>query len=322
MAVFHAQQRSRTRQAFLQTKRTSQIIVILVFVVAGQFMLNLSTRRKLRALRSSTVEKDDHHISCQNHVPPRDFDETQVDTIYSPGYPGSGSEMFRELILALTGREASTEFYDLAPRCEPHAPTCKTHHTSPKISNFPETGMHPRIFLLLRNPRKALPSFVNYEYEGTLNLTHHKEQAPEPIWNLWRDQFFDSHIRLWGDLILEWSRAFEVAAFLSYEEMTKEPTGPLLLHKVAKELQAAHSSVSTDVDCLWHRVVMEKGANKRSARQYNPGFTKAQQTMMIEILESVKRAVPSLATTMEDYILDVRLNTRVVDDPSAASAQG
>jgi hypothetical protein len=81
--------------------------------------------------------------------------------IWMPAYPGSGSELMRDLVNELTQNETAAGALFKTLHCR-GAVTCKTH--------FPLQGLNPEKYkwvskqavLLLRNPCSAIPSFFNF----------------------------------------------------------------------------------------------------------------------------------------------------------------
>jgi hypothetical protein len=83
--------------------------------------------------------------------------------IWLPAYPGSGSEMMRDLVNELTQEEmGGADIY--TENCEnANTVTCKTHF--PVIKRKPRSLSHlsKSVIILLRNPCSAIPSYVNFK---------------------------------------------------------------------------------------------------------------------------------------------------------------
>jgi hypothetical protein len=156
---------------------------------------------------------------------------TRHKPIWIPGYPGSGSELLRDLIqiMTMTGsgdvdgnrdvdrvgrgdnltRTATADIYDDdTHRCR-HAVTCKTHWPAYPRMHAPHQPKYLEYFasnviLLLRNPANALPSHFNFRWEVEHNVAHHTTQAPEADWIVWRNQRFGRQLQNWKNMILQW----------------------------------------------------------------------------------------------------------------------
>jgi hypothetical protein len=190
-------------------------------------------------------------------------------TILVPGYPGSGSELFRTLITVLTGgMEAADWYLKGQDRCNRHPATCKTH--CPVLNKCPTTQddedyYHYNAILLLRNPQKALPSRVNFMWERLEQhqMETHQHQAPEEFWKSTRNDKFGRLLGGWKRLLLHWTNTpepeeekgnksktfqpqpYNVSLILPYEHITNPQQGPLLLQQLAHELHRANIPVLT-----------------------------------------------------------------------------
>jgi hypothetical protein len=87
--------------------------------------------------------------------------QTRPLPIWLPAYPGSGSEVMRDLVIELTQNKAAAgESY--MGGCQ-GAVTCKTHFPIIQIKNPTKNEkVSKQVVLLLRNPCSAIPSFFNY----------------------------------------------------------------------------------------------------------------------------------------------------------------
>jgi hypothetical protein len=190
-------------------------------------------------------------------------------TILVPGYPGSGSELFRTLITVMTGgMEAADWYLKDQDRCNRHPATCKTH--CPVLNKCPtmeddQDYYHSHAILLLRNPQQALPSRVNFMWERLEQhqMETHQHQAPEEFWKRTRNDKFGRLLGGWKRLLLHWTNTpseqerydpksktfhpqpYNVSLILPYEHMTNPHQGPILLQRLVHELHQANIPVLT-----------------------------------------------------------------------------
>jgi hypothetical protein len=204
--------------------------------------------------------------------------------IWIPGYPGSGSELLRDLIQTMTGssggdgnhgdrgdnltRAATADIYDdVTHRCR-HAVTCKTHWPAYPRFHAPHQPKYQQYFasnviLLLRNPANALPSHFNFKWEIENKVAHHTTQAPEADWRIWRNQRFGRQIQNWKNMILQWHNQhaggagdagadagayYHVTLYVPYERLVSPDLsngGPVLAAKLADELRRASGTKLT-----------------------------------------------------------------------------
>jgi hypothetical protein len=132
--------------------------------------------------------------------------------IWVPSFPGSGAELFRELVTAITsqptvdgaliGRCLGGGDYDYIT-CKTHWPTLNStrrfqdpYHPSSSSSSrrrrrrrHPFRGYNqnnheydPRTMVLIRNPMHAIPSWYNQIYETHVRVGYHIQQAPLKNW--------------------------------------------------------------------------------------------------------------------------------------------
>jgi hypothetical protein len=174
---------------------------------------------------------------------------TTYKTIWIPGYPGSGSELLRVLVEQVSGGLKAGK-----RKCIDHPATCKTH--CPVIKHCPTSlankkmslanYYHPNALLLIRNPRYALPSYVNFIYEAQQRpkgskLQTHSKQAPVKFWKQIRnDTFTDYLFKGWKQTIVWWvggghRHLYNVSLVVPYEQLTNPQQAPILLGEIAKE---------------------------------------------------------------------------------------
>jgi hypothetical protein len=123
-----------------------------------------------------------------------------VDITYAASYPGCGARMTWNLVEALTGLETGDDWNNNGRGEE--VVTVKTHYPQ-------SNGILPefddkigRVFVMIRNPMKSIPSFFNHIYEMRNHLPVHSERAPVDEWTKWRDAYLDIEIAEYKKFIM------------------------------------------------------------------------------------------------------------------------
>ena len=279
-------------------------------------------------LRSATNDFDNVNSTmsteCTRMAP---LGKVSTKPIWVASYPGSGAELFRELITGITGQP--TVDGSLKGVCH-NAITCKTHwptmyQAAYQNPSYSSRRFHSSAILLIRNPSKAIPSWYNQMYETTNNLTFHSKQAPESQWNAYSRRFhvIDQRLEEWKQLILYWvnSETYNVTLFVPYEKMVHETEGPLLLQTVAKTLERANVRVMSptmfdDIACLWNVTVLERASMKRENHVYVPSFTTRQKGIMLHMLDELMELARDridLLPILEAYWWDITNNLFIED---------
>jgi len=245
--------------------------------------------------------------------------------IWAPGFPGSGTELLRQVIDEITGLQGN-DVYTLDSCLNNNTAVCKTHYPffkefqlpSEVNENRPATSkFHDKAFLVLRNPLKAIPSLCNYEYEYRQNATEtHISKAPLEEWRAWRDRNFAQRWDQWIELIRHWhqhninNNIYNITVYLPFEQMTAPETGPGLLRDMARELRSAGFTVRDKLECRWRKVVQVQATKKRrdtnnEGGYYVPAFTAEQQTIMLlglgELIGEYELMAPALVAILKNY---------------------
>ena len=242
--------------------------------------------------------------------------QSPVPPIWVPSYPGSGSEMFRDLVHAWTHLPAADVYFDRV--CQ-GAMTCKTHwpalegrdpHTLSSYAFDRRTA-----FLLVRHPGAALPSYRNFLYETNHHMPDHSQQAPEPAWIEWRDRRFDRDMQRWADVIRTWygpAAPQRVTLLLPYEDLVRSPALVERIHaQLRTVLQGHEEEVSlnlADMQCAWQHLVVDRPGKKRTNRGYKPQFTVPQLQRMHDELMQLQAEFAKeteLVTLLHRYQQDV-----------------
>jgi hypothetical protein len=184
---------------------------------------------------------DSSHTTMKSTKNSPDDEDYTYAPVLVPSFPGSGTELFRNLIRTMLPGFAAASIFE-ADQCRGvKTATCKTHwpvtyqqrprkwvgakndiddddnnnETRRTSTTTRTTTLSPaperRPFanfsvVLLRNPQTAIPSWFNALYETRHDQKAHSEQAPEEAWNEWRDaHFFTMAMPLWKQFVQAWS---------------------------------------------------------------------------------------------------------------------
>jgi len=233
--------------------------------------------------------------------------------VYSASYPGSGAELFRAVIEAISGL-TSSEVYSKNKNLNQHF-LIKTHgplleHWANKLEVEPKQAVY-----LIRNPLWSLPSYFNFEYEQKNKLPDHSAQAPEEKWLEWRDKNFSTKFKQWQEHVDYWASHKEPddMFIISYEDLTAYETGPLWTHRVGRFLESktgVSMAQANRVGCLWNTVVKGGKSKKRGTKTYTPNFSAEQLDEMERVLQELQqehgRKFQTLQETLEGYIKSVQ----------------
>jgi hypothetical protein len=212
--------------------------------------------------------------------------------MYQASFPGSGSEMMRDLIEAITGVKTgeTTRRNDVV--------AIKTMYPDRKFDIHPSVlnrGMK-KMVLLLRSPTHAISSKFNHIYWRQNNLEPHSVQPPKEVWKSWRDENYEKELHAWVDHLQYWMRRFKPAnrLIISYENLTGNETGPqdamrisLFIRTIFNE-GVINPAPSFTLPCLWFRAVrifdqtnsdMLQDNSNHLGSSYHPPFTTLQLEM-------------------------------------------
>ena len=327
-------------------RRSNVVIIILVLALLCMLYEHLhwdgsilrsagevETKPESDVVYSKTLQDED---ADDEILPPSNcslLPESKVSTkpLWVASFPGSGAELFRELVTTITGQPTAEGAYQ--GDCH-DAVTCKTHWPTMSGGKFQDPAMQSSsssfrfkqpygksTILLLRNPRHALPSWYNQVYEVRVGAALHSKQAPQASWERWRGNkpksyMLRNRMEQWKDLILYWIRHhdYHVDLIVPYEKLVHPTTGPAMLQKVANVL--SQEKVSTiaepaDIPCLWKYTVQDKKSMKRSSHKYEPAYTLRHQKQMLDMLDEVIDKVshlPELVQIIKGYRQDVQHN--------------
>jgi len=196
-------------------------------------------------------------------VTPAEVPRPPVTPVYAASYPGSGAKMTWNLIEALTGLVTGDEYG--FSRDGSNVVSLKTHFPHgnglPPKEDIAVTGQPmKRGFILVRNPRYAIPSLHNFVYEVTNDLPAHSTRAPLDEWRKWRDANVPNQIKAWAKSMEYWMDRLTLdnRILITYESMTDEATGPATAQRLVDFLARDPNVNPVDagsVECVWRAVV-------------------------------------------------------------------
>ena len=119
---------------------------------------------------------------------------------YAASYPGCGARMSWNLVEALTGLHSGDDWNNNGRGSE--VVTVKTHY--PQSNGVLPEFDHiiNRVFIVIRNPIKSIPSFFNHIYEMRNHLPVHSTRAPVEEWVRWRNAYLDTEIEEYKKFIM------------------------------------------------------------------------------------------------------------------------
>ncbi len=229
--------------------------------------------------------------------------ENGIVPIFQASFPGSGSEMMRDLIEAITGYKTN----------ESHrrndVVSVKTYYPYRKLDlspGFLNRDMK-RVILLIRYPLNAISSNFAHMYWAENNLAPHSMQPPKEAWEKWRDENFIHEIDAWIDHFMFWITAAKPTnrIIVSYEAMYHSEKGPKQAMRLAFFIKGSSANgVEIDpapaftIPCLWFRAVKindQANTDIYQANRYHmnanyiAGFTTEQLEIAATKINSVYR---------------------------------
>ncbi|KAL7545366.1 hypothetical protein ACHAWF_008718 [Thalassiosira exigua] len=222
-------------------------------------------------------------------------------------YPGSGSTLTRLLLERLTGIHTGSVYGDVSlynnsghqfwgefnitnvSAVKTHYPVGPTH--GPEF----EYRRAKRTVLLLRDPRKAIPSYLNYQY-GDLIGSKHDVQAPLHVWEDWRDETgrVETELQKWINVTKHWAEErfdhlnAEQVHVVLYENLTADrASGVDALQSLVRFLD--FGTVSDDaIACVWEEILGKNSQDKgiRRSKNYTPKFTAKQHFIITSGLQT------------------------------------
>lgn len=193
---------------------------------------------------------------------------TPIQPTWQASFPGSGARMTYMLVEALTGIRSNDD-YDSHKRGYENVVTAKTHYPVKKARGRFEglDPLFPRAFVLLRNPKDAIPSYFNLLYERQHQLPNHSTRGPTKDWLEYRENpehgvlaqlnAYENFVEYWmeryadrNDLLL-----------ISYEDLTDPNLGPTVATQITTFLAQTEGVEPIDLEsvpCVWETIVNYK----------------------------------------------------------------
>eukprot|EP00578_Thalassiosira_sp_NH16_P007412 CAMPEP_0181109138 /NCGR_PEP_ID=MMETSP1071-20121207/18013_1 /TAXON_ID=35127 /ORGANISM="Thalassiosira sp., Strain NH16" /LENGTH=376 /DNA_ID=CAMNT_0023192807 /DNA_START=56 /DNA_END=1186 /DNA_ORIENTATION=- len=177
---------------------------------------------------------------------------------YAASYPGCGARMSWNLVEALTGLHSGDDWNNNGRGSE--VVTVKTHY--PQSNGVLPEFDHiiNRVFIVIRNPIKSIPSFFNHIYEMRNHLPVHSTRAPVEEWVRWRNAYLDTEIEEYKKFIIYWMDRYtpENRHVLAYEELTDDVRGAVVtenLNNFLGRVEGVIPIATESVPCIWRAVV-------------------------------------------------------------------
>jgi hypothetical protein len=186
-----------------------------------------------------------------------------------------------------------------------------------QVANF-----RKEVIFVIRNFLAAFPASVTDK-----GIAYHgqKGQTPEEEWRKTRDQYLESALEAWIDMIMWWISAdyYEVAVLLSYEKLMDENLGPGVIRKLTGVLKSSNFDIAPEDDfpCLLFQVQRKERQRQLKLQNYIPGYTKQQQNLIADQLADLieelshNQTHADLVSVLKDYHNEVMFNTRLDIEP-------
>lgn len=232
-----------------------------------------------RLLGEDPVLVSNSHGTCMVTTPKYEV----MTPMFQVSYPGSGSEMLRDLIEAMTGvKTAETKRRN-------DVVAIKTMYPDRKFDIHPSLLNRDmkKMILLLRCPLHAIASKFNHIYWRKNDLEPHSVQPPLELWESWRDKNYETELKGWVDHLKYWINNIKGSnqIIISYESLTNEATGPqdalrlsMFIRTIFNE-GVINPAPAFTISCLWFRAVRifdQAHSDKSQDSSNHPLFTTLQ----------------------------------------------
>ena len=208
--------------------------------------------------------------------------------------------------------------------------TCMNVHPIVDMGDkHPETRsdkFYDRYVYGLRNPMLTLPSFMNgkqIKYHGLCEGC----QVPEDEWKNFRDEWLESMMDAWVNMIDTWKSypKYKVGLYFVIEHIWDPTRGPLVLQRLANLLKEAGFTTpdEAEIPCLWLKIMGGEDtvkAHHESPYEYTdyiPSYSVAQRELMFKKLNEVAAKYANdteLVDVMREYQNDIRTRARIDTD--------
>lgn len=202
-----------------------------------------------------------------------------------------------------------------APRCHPLPSflTLQTHYPiGPTHGPEFEYIDAKRAIIILRNPKFAVPSYLNYQY-GLEHGDDHGIQAPVEVWEAWRDEpgRVMTEVQGWINITKYWSSRMsdQLTHVMMYEELVRRDTGVGTLSSLIAFLGYGDIVTAEAIRCAWEEILgtNAQGRGIRRPKKYVPEFTFEQNAWITAELQafaaSFGRGRSSLGAAIRSYAM-------------------
>ena len=212
-------------------------------------------------------------------------------------YPGSGSTLTRLLLEMTTQVYSGSVYGDFSlynNSGHPFLGEFNTTNVSVVKTHFPVGPTHEPAFayptakravILLRDPRDAIPSYLNYIF-GNSTGAKNSVQAPAEAWEDWRDASLHAELLWWKNIIAIWTERLETAEHLHvilYEDLiASRASGVRVLRSLIQFLDLDGDITDDAISCAWEQILGRNahGNGIRRWKTYVPAYTAAQHSLI------------------------------------------
>mmetsp|Transcript_40166 Transcript_40166/g.82652 ORF Transcript_40166/g.82652 Transcript_40166/m.82652 type:complete len:219 (+) Transcript_40166:882-1538(+) len=174
-----------------------------------------------------------------------------------------------------------------------------------------------RAIIILRDPRLAVPSYLNYQY-GLEHGDDHGIQAPLEVWEEWRDEpgRVVTEVMGWINITKHWARRmnhwlnYDNLYVLMYEDLVGRDTGIRALSSLISFLGYSNKVTDEAIRCAWEEILGEdaKGRGIRRQKEYVPSYSTEQDAWITAELQAFAEwfgqdnAQSSLGEAVRSYV--------------------
>ena len=277
--------------------------------------------------------------NCTISFHPPEKEEWSTKPIWFPAHPGTLTDSFhKKIITGITGLDAGGKSFYASSKgmklkqCfgQTETATCMNVHPIVDMGDkHPETRsdkFYDRYVYGLRNPMLTLPSFMNgkqIKYHGLCEGC----QVPEDEWKNFRDEWLESMMDAWVNMIDTWKSypKYKVGLYFVIEHSWDPTRGPLVLQRLANLLKEAGFTTpdEAEIPCLWLKIMGGEDtvkAHHESPYEYTdyiPSYSVAQRELMFKKLNEVAAKYANdteLVDVMREYQNDIRTRARIDTD--------
>mmetsp|Transcript_16865 Transcript_16865/g.48462 ORF Transcript_16865/g.48462 Transcript_16865/m.48462 type:complete len:353 (-) Transcript_16865:115-1173(-) len=217
-------------------------------------------------------------------------------------YPGSGSTLTRLLLEMATHIHTGSVYGDISlynNSGHQFLGEFNTANVSVVKTHFPVGPTHgpefeyraaTRAVILLRDPRRAIPSYLNYQYGDSIG-SKHDVQAPLRVWKEWRDEpgRVETELQKWINITRHWAERLDDLHIVLYEDVIgSRASGVEALRSLIQFLDLGKDMSDDAIACVWEEILGKKAQGKgiRRSKKYIPAYTAEQHSMITSELEA------------------------------------